>query len=222
MRYFCLALFAAAIGCNQSYTAIPIAMTPVVHPGTPETAGTTEPKTTSRPNAVASSEEQAVEKSTGEEPAFEKIELTRRDWKKRLTVQEYRILREKGTERAFSGKYDHHFEQGAYVCAGCGLVLFESDAKFNSGCGWPAFYATKAGDRVKLTPDLTLGMVRTEVTCARCDGHLGHIFNDAPQTPTGQRYCINSVSIKFVPKAKLPNDQAVIDPDKLDENDAAK
>ena len=105
----------------------------------------------------------------------------------------------KGTERPFRNKYDDHFEPGTYACAACGQELFASDAKFNSGCGWPAFYAAAAGDRVKLTPDFSLGMVRTEVTCARCDSHLGHIFNDAPQTPTGQRYCINSVSLKFIP-----------------------
>jgi len=132
----------------------------------------------------------------------EKVVLTDAQWRERLTAFEYQVLRQKGTERAFTGKYDEHFEPGTYVCAGCGAELFESDAKFNSGCGWPAFYAAKAGDKVKLTPDYSHGMVRTEVTCAKCDGHLGHVFDDAPQTPTGQRYCINSVSMKFVPRAK--------------------
>ncbi len=129
----------------------------------------------------------------------DKVVRTEEEWKQLLTPEQYHILREKGTERPFTNKYDHHFEPGSYACAGCGQVLFESETKFNSGCGWPAFYAAKAGDRVKLSPDYSHNMVRTEVTCARCDSHLGHIFDDAPQTPTGQRYCINSVALKFIP-----------------------
>ena len=121
------------------------------------------------------------------------------EWKKILTPQQYAVLREKGTERPFTGEYDSVFRKGTYVCAACGQELFTSDAKFNSGCGWPAFYAAKAGDRVKLTSDNTLGMDRTEVTCSRCGSHLGHVFNDAPDQPTGQRFCINSVSLKFIP-----------------------
>lgn len=128
-----------------------------------------------------------------------RVEKTEQEWKKLLTREQYRVLREKGTERPFRNKYDRHFEAGKYVCAACGQELFTSETKFNSGCGWPAFYAAKAGDRVVLSPDLTLGMVRTEVTCARCGSHLGHVFDDAPQTPTGQRFCINSVSLKFIP-----------------------
>lgn len=139
-----------------------------------------------------------------EEPAkpssdSDRVEKTEQEWKKLLTREQYRVLRMKGTERPFTNKYDRHFEPGKYVCAACGQELFTSETKFNSGCGWPAFYAAKAGDRVKLSPDLTLGMIRTEVTCARCDSHLGHVFDDAPQTPTGQRFCINSVSLKFIP-----------------------
>ena len=109
-------------------------------------------------------------------------------WKKVLTPEQYRVLREKGTERAFTGEYDHFFKEGTYACAACGEELFTSDTKFDSGCGWPAFYAAKAGNKVKLIKDYTLGMIRTEVECAHCGGHLGHIFDDAPQTPTGQRY----------------------------------
>jgi len=151
----------------------------------------------------------------------DKVVRTEQEWRKLLTREQYRVLRMKGTERPFTNKYDRHFEPGTYACAACGQELFTSDTKFNSGCGWPAFYAAKAGDRVALTPDHSLGMVRTEVTCARCDSHLGHIFDDAPQTPTGQRFCINSVSLKFIPaESKEPareeraRDQSQPDTDK--------
>jgi peptide-methionine (R)-S-oxide reductase len=137
--------------------------------------------------------------STAPSDVVKPIVKSDEEWRKILTATQYHVLREKGTERAFTGEYDHHFEKGAYVCAACGLELFTSDTKFDSGCGWPAFYAAKAGDRVKLTTDESYGMKRVEVTCARCGGHLGHVFDDAPDKPTGQRYCINSVSIKFIP-----------------------
>jgi peptide-methionine (R)-S-oxide reductase len=133
------------------------------------------------------------------QPAIGRVEKTDAEWRKILTPEQYAVLREKGTERAFTGEYDHQFAKGTYACAACGLELFTSDTKFNSGCGWPAFYAAKAGDRVKLTTDFSYGMKRVEVTCARCGSHLGHIFDDAPDQPTGQRYCINSVSLKFIP-----------------------
>jgi peptide-methionine (R)-S-oxide reductase len=175
-----------------------------------------EPSDTST-TPVAASEDAAMPDSKSDEAAQAKdetakqeiptVEKSEAEWRKELTREEYRILREKGTERAFSGQYDHTFKPGAYACAGCGMLLFESDTKFNSGCGWPAFYAAKAGNRVVQTPDYTLGMVRVEVTCARCGGHLGHVFDDAPGTPTGQRYCINSVSLKFIPEAKLPDEE---------------
>jgi peptide-methionine (R)-S-oxide reductase len=135
------------------------------------------------------------------------ITHTDEEWKKLLTPEQYQVLREKGTEAPFTGKYDEFFQPGTYSCAACGQELFTSDTKFNSGCGWPAFYAAKAGDRVKLTTDTSLGMVRTEVTCARCGSHLGHVFDDAPNTPTGQRFCINSVSLKFTPAATQPATQ---------------
>ena len=129
----------------------------------------------------------------------DQVTHTDAEWKKLLTAEQYAVLRQKGTERAFTGKYDEFFQPGTYYCAACGQELFSSDTKFNSGCGWPAFYASKAGDRVKLVRDDSYGMERTEVLCARCGSHLGHVFDDAPQTPTGQRFCINSVSLKFVP-----------------------
>ena len=137
-----------------------------------------------------------VASGEGGEP---KVVRSEEEWRKVLSPEQYRVLRQKGTERAFTGEYDHTFAPGTYECAACGNELFTSDTKFNSGCGWPAFYAAKAGDRVTLTPDYSHGMTRVEVTCARCGSHLGHIFNDAPDQPTGQRYCINSVSLKFVP-----------------------
>jgi peptide-methionine (R)-S-oxide reductase len=131
----------------------------------------------------------------------DKVVRTEDEWKQLLTPEQYHVLREKGTELPFENEFDHHFEPGIYSCAACGAELFESDTKFDSGCGWPAFYAAKAEDRVNLSPDFSLpDRPRTEVTCARCGSHLGHVFEDAPQTPTGQRYCINSVSLKFTPK----------------------
>ena len=126
---------------------------------------------------------------------MEKIEKTEQEWRAELDPEQYRVLRQKGTEAPFTGEYDHVFEPGTYVCAGCGTELFESDTKYDSGCGWPAFYAAK-GDAVAEETDVTHGMVRTEVLCATCGGHLGHVFADGP-APTGQRYCINSAALKL-------------------------
>jgi peptide-methionine (R)-S-oxide reductase len=128
---------------------------------------------------------------------MEKVVKTDAEWKAELTPEEYHILREKGTERAFTGKYWDEKEDGTYVCAACGNELFGSNVKFNSHCGWPSFYDANPG-AVEFHEDTTFGMKRIEVTCAKCDSHLGHIFDDAPQTPTGQRYCINSASVKLV------------------------
>lgn len=119
------------------------------------------------------------------------------EWKNILSAEEYHILREKGTERAFTGKYYNNKESGVYVCSGCGAVLFDSDHKYDSGSGWPSFWRPLNSDVVESHEDRSHGMIRTEVVCARCGGHLGHVFPDGPG-PTGDRYCINSVSLKFV------------------------
>lgn len=117
-------------------------------------------------------------------------------WKEKLTEQQYYVLRQKGTERPFTGKYDKFYDPGVYKCAGCGELLFTSESKFNSGCGWPAFSAPATSQAVKESSDSSHGMVRTEITCSKCGGHLGHVFNDGP-APSGLRYCINSAALEF-------------------------
>lgn len=125
--------------------------------------------------------------------------LSESEWKARLTDQEYYVLRKKGTERAFTGDLLENKEQGVYICAACKLPLFESKTKFKSGTGWPSFYAPINDQNVASEEDNAYGMVRTEVLCSRCGGHLGHVFPDGPK-PTGLRYCINSVSLDFEKK----------------------
>ncbi|MEZ5013496.1 MAG: peptide-methionine (R)-S-oxide reductase MsrB [Chitinophagales bacterium] len=124
------------------------------------------------------------------------LELSPEEWKKRLSPEQYRILRNKGTERPFSGEYDHFFEKGKYVCAGCGQVLFTSESKFDSGCGWPAFDREVEKGNVEYADDSSFGMRRVEIMCSNCGGHLGHVFDDGP-TETGQRFCVNSASLQF-------------------------
>ncbi len=128
-----------------------------------------------------------------------KVVKTDAEWRASLDDEQYRVLRQKGTEAPFTGEYDHVFEPGTYRCAGCGAELFESDAKYDSGCGWPAFSAPASGDAIDEETDTTYGMIRTEVMCASCGGHLGHVFPDGPR-PTGIRYCINSASLKLEEK----------------------
>ncbi len=126
----------------------------------------------------------------------EKVVKSEEEWKKVLSPEQYEVLREKGTEMPYSGKFYKHKESGTYVCAGCDAELFKSDAKFDSGCGWPSFSDVVDSSKVNYVKDKTHGMIRTEITCAKCGGHLGHVFDDGP-APTGLRYCINSVSIDF-------------------------
>jgi methionine-R-sulfoxide reductase len=127
------------------------------------------------------------------------VQKTEEEWKKTLTPEQYYILRQKGTERPFTGKFVHHKENGVYTCAACGEELFASDQKFDAHCGWPSFFDELKGGKIKTVVDKTHGMERTEIMCAKCGGHLGHIFDDGPN-PTGLRYCVNSVSLDFKKK----------------------
>ena len=130
---------------------------------------------------------------------MEKIAKSDAEWRAELSPDEYHVLREKGTERAFTGEYYKTKTPGVYLCRGCGQELFSSDAKYESGSGWPSFYAPVAPDAVQEHVDSSLGMRRVEITCSRCGGHLGHVFPDGPK-PTGMRYCMNSASLKLEPK----------------------
>lgn len=127
---------------------------------------------------------------------IKKIIKSEKEWKDFLSPEEYHILREKGTEPPFTGKYYHYFEEGVYLCAACGNELFDSNSKYDSGSGWPSFFQPISSENIEVEPDFSYGMRRIEVKCAACGSHLGHVFNDGPQ-PTGLRYCINSISLKF-------------------------
>lgn len=147
-------------------------------------------------NGNAQQKKKAENTSAGKEYAVSK---TPDEWKKVLSAKEFYILREKGTEPAFTGKYDKFYEPGTYVCAGCKSPLYKSEHKYNSGSGWPAF-DRGVDENLEYTTDMSYGMVRTEVSCAVCGGHLGHVFEDGPRETTGMRHCINSAALNFKPK----------------------
>lgn len=137
----------------------------------------------------------------------EKIDKSDEEWRRELTPEQYHVLREAGTERAFTGAYWDEHRPGTYRCAACGAELFESDTKFESGTGWPSFFRPAESDAVELETDRSYGMTRTEVRCARCGSHLGHLFEDGYDQPTGLRYCINSASLKLDPTEVEPMEQ---------------
>lgn len=130
---------------------------------------------------------------------MKKIQKTDQEWRDQLTPEEYRVLRQAGTERAFTGTYYNHEELGTYHCKACGTALFESTHKYHSGCGWPSFWGELETANIAQRPDYSHGMSRVELLCSACDSHLGHIFNDGPRNKGGMRYCINSVCLEFVP-----------------------
>ena len=183
MQY--LSIFLVLLACNTRPSTVS---------NTPPAAGTAQ--------AVSSSASLPVD-SLLVPPQYDQagklipVEKSKEEWKKQLTKEEFYVLREQGTERAGSGDLLNNHEPGVFVCAGCGLPLFSSDTKFESGTGWPSFYQPLTKGCVRVGMDNSHGMTRDEVECARCDGHLGHVFNDGPQ-PTGLRYCMNSVSLNFV------------------------
>lgn len=140
-----------------------------------------------------------AQKTTAVDDGVNKVVKTEEEWKKQLTDDEYKVLREKATEKPYTGEYDQFWDSGVYVCKACGNELFYSNTKFDAGCGWPSFFKTIDSNKITTKADYSLGVKRIEVMCARCMGHLGHVFDDGPDT-TGLRYCINSISLGFTKK----------------------
>lgn len=149
-----------------------------------------------KPNAQDKKKTKAAMVKTSAMDTIKKINRTEEEWKAMLTPQQYHVLREKGTDAPFTGKLTYNKDKGMYYCAGCGAELFSSDMKFDSHCGWPSFDREIEGGRIKTQTDTSYGMVRTEIMCAKCGSHLGHLFDDGP-TSTGLRYCVNSTSLEF-------------------------
>jgi peptide-methionine (R)-S-oxide reductase len=167
--------------------------------------GQSATSSTTQPAAPPATQPAEISKKLAPD-ANNKVKLSDAEWKKILTPTQYWILREKGTERPFTNKYDHHFETGKYVCAACGQELFSSSHKYDSGCGWPAFDRPLAEGKVMIVKDAD-GM-RDEVLCSRCEGHLGHVFDDGPRKTTGRRFCIDSEALKFIPAEEVKKDEA--------------